>query len=59
VASTRFLLASEHSGATFIYHLIGKLKRLSASLMQTGKNIGMQTLDDATQDLLTKKRFSP
>ena len=27
--------------------------------MQTGKNIGMQTLDDAIQDLLTKKWISP
>jgi Tfp pilus assembly ATPase PilU len=53
------VLLSEHSRAIFIYHLIGKMKRLSASLMQTGKNIGMQTLDDAIQDLLTKKWFSP
>jgi twitching motility protein PilT len=30
-----------------------------ASLMQTGKNVGMQTLDDAIQDLLTKKWISP
>jgi twitching motility protein PilT len=30
-----------------------------ASVMQTGKNIGMQTLDDAIQDLLTKKWISP
>ena len=30
-----------------------------ASQMQTGKNIGMQTLDDAIQDLLTKKWISP
>ena len=27
--------------------------------MQTGKNVGMQTLDDAIQDLLTKKWISP
>jgi twitching motility protein PilT len=26
--------------------------------MQTGKNVGMQTLDDAIQDLLTKKWIS-
>jgi hypothetical protein len=55
VASTQFLLASEHSRATFIYHLIGKMERLSASLIQIGKHIGMQTLDDKIQDLLTKK----
>ncbi|MGQ0557603.1 MAG: hypothetical protein ACT4PN_16855 [Nitrospiraceae bacterium] len=30
-----------------------------ASQMQTGKNVGMQTLDDAIQDLLTKKWISP
>jgi len=30
-----------------------------ASQMQTGKNIGMQTLDDAIQDLLTKKWIAP
>ncbi|MDH4186680.1 MAG: type IV pilus twitching motility protein PilT [Nitrospira sp.] len=30
-----------------------------ASIMQTGKAIGMQTLDDAIQDLLTKKWISP
>jgi twitching motility protein PilT len=30
-----------------------------ASLMQTGKAVGMQTLDDAIQDLLTKKWISP
>jgi twitching motility protein PilT len=30
-----------------------------ASLMQTGKAGGMQTLDDAIQDLLTKKWISP
>jgi Tfp pilus assembly ATPase PilU len=30
-----------------------------ASVMQTGKNVGMQTLDDAIQDLLTKKWISP
>ncbi|MDH4079294.1 MAG: hypothetical protein OEU68_05710 [Nitrospira sp.] len=30
-----------------------------ASAMQTGKNVGMQTLDDAIQDLLTKKWISP
>jgi len=29
-----------------------------SSAMQTGKNIGMQTLDDAIQDLLTKKWIS-
>ncbi len=29
-----------------------------ASLMQTGKGVGMQTLDDAIQDLLTKKWIS-
>ncbi|MDF0673432.1 MAG: hypothetical protein P0120_03670 [Nitrospira sp.] len=27
--------------------------------MQTGKNVGMQTLDDAIQDLLRKKWISP
>jgi twitching motility protein PilT len=27
--------------------------------MQTGKAVGMQTLDDAIQDLLTKKWISP
>lgn len=30
-----------------------------ASIMQTGKAIGMQTLDDAIQDLLNKKWISP
>ncbi|MBX3307502.1 MAG: type IV pilus twitching motility protein PilT [Nitrospira sp.] len=30
-----------------------------ASQMQTGKNIGMQTLDDAIQDLLNKKWIAP
>lgn len=30
-----------------------------ASAMQTGKSVGMQTLDDAIQDLLTKKWISP
>ncbi len=30
-----------------------------ASVMQTGKKVGMQTLDDAIQDLLTKKWISP
>jgi len=30
-----------------------------ASQMQTGKNIGMQTLDDAIQDLLSKKWIAP
>ncbi len=30
-----------------------------ASVMQTGKAMGMQTLDDAIQDLLTKKWISP
>jgi twitching motility protein PilT len=30
-----------------------------ASQMQTGKNIGMQTLDDAIQDLLAKKWIAP
>ena len=30
-----------------------------ASVMQTGKNVGMQTLDDAIQDLLNKKWISP
>ncbi len=30
-----------------------------ASAMQTGKALGMQTLDDAIQDLLTKKWISP
>ncbi|HEX5645810.1 MAG TPA: type IV pilus twitching motility protein PilT [Nitrospira sp.] len=30
-----------------------------ASIMQTGKAVGMQTLDDAIQDLLTKKWISP
>ena len=30
-----------------------------ASVMQTGKAIGMQTLDDAIQELLTKKWISP
>lgn len=30
-----------------------------ASVMQTGKAVGMQTLDDAIQDLLTKKWISP
>jgi twitching motility protein PilT len=30
-----------------------------ASVMQTGKAAGMQTLDDAIQDLLTKKWISP
>lgn len=30
-----------------------------ASIMQTGKALGMQTLDDAIQDLLTKKWISP
>lgn len=30
-----------------------------ASAVQTGKNVGMQTLDDAIQDLLTKKWISP
>jgi twitching motility protein PilT len=29
-----------------------------ASPMQTGKNVGMQTLDDVIQDLLTKKWIS-
>ena len=30
-----------------------------ASVMQTGKAVGMQTLDDAIQELLTKKWISP
>ncbi len=30
-----------------------------ASIMQTGKNVGMQSLDDAIQGLLTKKLISP
>lgn len=30
-----------------------------ASVMQTGKNVGMQTLDDAIQDLFNKKWVSP
>jgi twitching motility protein PilT len=30
-----------------------------SSLMQTGKAVGMQTLDDAIQELLTKKWISP
>ncbi|HSE59108.1 MAG TPA: type IV pilus twitching motility protein PilT [Nitrospiraceae bacterium] len=30
-----------------------------ASVMQTGRNVGMQTLDDAIQDLLNKKWISP
>ncbi len=30
-----------------------------ASLMQIGKNVRMQTWDDAIQDLLTKKWISP
>lgn len=35
------------------------MERLSASLIQIGKHIGMQTLDDKIQDLLTKKWISP
>jgi twitching motility protein PilT len=27
--------------------------------MQTGKNVGMQTLDDGIQNLITKKWISP
>jgi twitching motility protein PilT len=43
-----------------IANLIREAKTFQiASMMQTGKAVGMQTLDDAIQDLLNKKWISP
>lgn len=43
-----------------IANLIREAKTFQiASMMQTGKAVGMQTLDDAIQELLTKKWISP
>jgi twitching motility protein PilT len=43
-----------------IANLIREAKTFQiASMMQTGKSVGMQTLDDAIQELLNKKWISP
>ena len=43
-----------------IANLVREVKTFPiASMMQTGKAVGMQTLDDAIQELLNKKWISP